>query len=103
MDAATPEDLMKTCVQCRGRVHVTTGELKYQHDDFVVTVTDVPMLVCERCGEQYVHGPLGVELGSLVDALIRQVEATANANQTIAYPRSLVLQASDRARLALAS
>jgi len=95
--------MMNTCVQCGGGVHAATGELVYRYDDFVVTVTDVPMLVCDQCGERYVHGPLGVELGNLVDAMRRQVEATANANRAIAYPRALVLQASDGAGLVLAS
>ena len=98
--ASHPELIPITaCVSCGGATRPTHGELRFQRDDLMVTVQDVPMSVCDQCGERYVPGPVGVALGDQVDSFIQFCLAEAAQSGAVAHPRSLVMKASQQVSL----
>lgn len=88
-----------TCSNCGAGMHSSHGELTYKRNDLVVTVQDVPIILCAACGERYVSGPVGVEIGDAVEGFLRVFEAEAAKTDTVARPRSLVMAASERVGL----
>ncbi len=85
-----------TCSNCGAGMHSSHGELTYKRNDLVVTVQDVPIILCAACGERYVPGPVGVEIGDAVERFLRVFEAEVAKADTVARPRSLVMAASER-------
>lgn len=90
------------CLRCGGRMRPASGELVFERNGLVVTVTDVPVSACDDCGERYVPGPVGVAISDAVDDFLRYFETKATAD-AVARPRSLVLKADERAALAFAT
>lgn len=85
-----------TCSNCGAELHSSHGDLTYTRNDLVVTVQDVPITRCDACGERYVPGPVGVEIGDAVEGFLRIFEAEVAKTDTVARPRSLVMAASER-------
>jgi YgiT-type zinc finger domain-containing protein len=55
------------------------ADLVFQHDDLTITVKDVPVNYCDACGEQYVPGPIGLEISDAVDRVVREARREREA------------------------
>lgn len=84
---------VRTCKTCGESMRPTRGDLRYLHGDFEVIVQNVPMSVCESCGERYVPGSVGLEIGDLVDGIVRYFETKPEMTSAAVRPQSLVLNA----------
>ncbi len=63
------------CKNCGGTMRPGAGELTYRRGDMIITVDDVPMSICDSCGERYVPGSVGVALGEDIEDLVHSIEA----------------------------
>lgn len=92
----------KKCPACGGTMTRTKAELTFERAGVQVIVQDVPVAACEACGEQYVPGSVGLALSDEVESVLAEMEARLGQESAVARPRSLVMQASERAELELA-
>ncbi len=86
---------VKTCLNCQGEMRPELGDLTFERGGLVVTVEQVPVSVCSTCGERYVPGPVGIDIGDMIDKVLRYFEESGSAD-AVAQPRALVLKASER-------
>ena len=63
---------LNTCAICRSETRQGLTDLTFDYGDFRITVSDVPVEVCEECDESYVDGPLGVALSDVVSEIAEQ-------------------------------
>jgi YgiT-type zinc finger domain-containing protein len=66
------DDALQTCMNCGESLRLTRRDLVFEHDDLTIIVKDVPMAHCDACGEQYVPGPIGLEISDAVDHVVRE-------------------------------
>lgn len=72
-------DSEKTCVNCGAPMRPTKADLVFEYDDLIITVKDVPVSYCDACGEQYVPGPIGLDISAAVDRVIRDARRDRDA------------------------
>lgn len=68
------------CVMCDGSTAVTTRPKAVQRDDRVAVIRDVPVEVCESCGEVYLDGVVAKRL----DELFREM-LSGNVDQVVGH------------------
>lgn len=64
-----------TYLDCHDTMEETVGSITYTFDDYTITVENVPMKRCGKCGEEYIPGPIAEQVGDLVfgiNALLAQ-------------------------------
>ena len=55
------------CYECGGKLKRSATTLHLQKDGKPVFVEDVPVTVCEQCGEEYLSGSVAEKVGELLD------------------------------------
>lgn len=55
------------CYQCGGELKSTVTTLHLQKDHQPILMDNVPVKVCEQCGEEYISGPVAEKLGRILD------------------------------------
>jgi len=60
-------------------MRLTQTDLVFEYGDLTITVKDVPVSCCDACGEQYVPGPIGLDISAAVDRVIRDARRDREA------------------------
>jgi YgiT-type zinc finger domain-containing protein len=68
------------CVMCDGTTTATTRPKAVERDGKVAVIRDVPVEVCDSCGEVYLDG----EVAKRLDELFRQM-LTGNVDQVFGH------------------
>ena len=55
------------CHECGGELKRSIVTLHLQKDQKPILMENVPVTVCEQCGEEYISGPVAEKLGRLLD------------------------------------
>ena len=84
---------VRTCLTCGGDMSATRTELRYETDDVLIIVQNVPASRCIVCDEQYVPGPIGVLIGEKVQEVAQKQRAEADS---AVRTRSVTLRTSER-------
>jgi len=57
------------CPSCRTEMKSVRGTLRFEDDGIGIEVSNVPMLRCESCGEEFVPGPISEVISKFVNDL----------------------------------
>ena len=57
--------MLEKCYFCKGGVKNQEVTLDYRWGDNLVVIKDVPVVVCQQCGEKYISGGVYKELERL--------------------------------------
>lgn len=55
------------CFECGGKLKLSVTILHLQKDSKPIFIENVPVAVCEQCGEDYISGPVVEKIGELLD------------------------------------
>ena len=55
------------CYECGGKLKRSVATLHLQKGGKPVFVENVPVTVCEQCGEEYISGSVAERIGGLLD------------------------------------
>lgn len=55
------------CYQCGGELKRSVAALHLQKDQKPIFMENVPVTICEQCGEEYVSGPAAEKPGRVLD------------------------------------
>lgn len=65
--------------------------MRYDFGDVLVVVENVPVIVCEGCGEVYVPGVIGVHLSELVAQAAASARVMMSERQSGAVPATTII------------
>lgn len=74
---------VQPCILCSGTTERRLTELTFEFDGVTIVITGVPVAVCSECGEEYIPGPLAVQIGDEVDKLAKQLRSMVDNTNTI--------------------
>jgi YgiT-type zinc finger domain-containing protein len=57
------------CTECGGEVVAGKTTLTFERLGITVEVQAVPARVCQQCGEEFVDGPVAIQVSNLADRL----------------------------------
>lgn len=97
-EPADPRDI-PPCPSCGNAGRPTTTDLVFSDGEVTVRVEGVAAVACDACGETFVDGRLGVQIGDEVAAVLRLLrESRAQAVVRATTPKVVVLTASSTTR-----
>ena len=63
---------LMVCANCKSPLRAEIGELMFENGEVPVLVKNVPMNVCNLCGERYLAGRIGVIVSDFISDYIEQ-------------------------------
>ena len=73
------------CPLCKGEMKEGTTHVLIEHgEDAVVVINKVPALICEQCGDDFIH----IKTTRKIEALIKKLEAEGLKMGFVDYTRA---------------
>ncbi len=81
---------MATCHECRSEMREGTTDMEFENGGLKITVSNIPAITCDSCGESRIRLAVAKYVSSLVNQIItfeRDMKQKGTAN----YPRVRVV------------